>query len=46
MKYEVKSKISGTLVQLTVGLNFFNETKRTATKFEGLEKMRRIIRTV
>ena len=26
--------------------SFFNETKRTATKFEGLEKKRRIIRTV
>jgi len=36
MCYEVKSEISSTLVQLAV--NFFNETKRTATKFEGLEK--------
>jgi len=41
MYYEVKSKISSTLVQLAV--HFFNETKRTATKFEGLEKKRRII---
>jgi len=32
----VKSKISSTLVQLTV--NVFNETERTATKSEGLEK--------
>jgi len=44
MYHEVKSKISSTLVQLAV--QFFNETKRTATKFEGLEKKRRIIRTV
>jgi len=44
MHYEVKSKISSTLVQLTV--QFFKETKRTATKFKGLEKKRRIIRTV
>jgi len=36
MYYEVKSKRSSTLVQLDV--HFFNETKRTATKFEGLEK--------
>jgi len=36
MYYEVKSKINSTLVQLTA--NFFNETKRIATKFEGLEK--------
>jgi len=41
MCYEVRSKISSTLVQLTV--NFFTETKRTATKFEGIEKKRRII---
>jgi len=41
---EVKSKISSTVVQLTA--NFFNETKQTATKFEGLEKKRRIIRMV
>jgi len=34
--YEAKRKISITLVQLDV--HFFNETKRTATKFEGLEK--------
>jgi len=38
MYYEVKNKTSSTLVQLTVGLHFFNETKRTAMKFEGLEK--------
>jgi len=44
MYYEVKTKIRSTLVQLTA--HFFNETKRTATKFEGLEKKRRIIRTV
>jgi len=44
MYYEVKSEISSTLVQLAV--HFFNETKRTATKFEGLEKKRRIMRTV
>jgi len=44
MYYEVKSKISKTLVQLTA--NFMNEIKRTATKFEGLEKKRTIIRTV
>jgi len=42
--YEVKSKLSSTLLQLAV--HFFNETKRTARKFEGLEKKRRIIRTV
>jgi len=36
MYYEVKNTISSTLVQLLV--HFFNETKRTATKFEGLEK--------
>jgi len=35
MHYEVKSKISSTLVQLTV--HFLNETKRIAMKFEGLE---------
>jgi len=35
MYYKVKSKITSTLVQLTA--RFFNETKRTATKFEGLE---------
>jgi len=34
MCYEVKSKISSTLVQLAV--HFLNETKRTATNFEGL----------
>jgi len=34
--YEVKSKISSTLVQLTV--HFFNETKWTETTFEELEK--------
>jgi len=44
MYYQVKSKISSTLVQLNV--HFFNETKRTATKFERLEKKRRKIRTV
>jgi len=44
MYHEVKNKISTTLLQLTV--NFFNETKQTATKFEGLEKKRRIIRIV
>jgi len=44
MYYEVKNKISSTLVQLT--LHFFNETKRTATKFQELEKKRRMIRTV
>jgi len=38
---DVKSKISSALVQLTV--QFFNETKRTATEFDGLEKKRRII---
>jgi len=43
MYYEVKGKISSTLVQLTV--HFFNETKQTASKFEGREKKRRIIRT-
>jgi len=42
MYYEVKNKISSTLVQLAVHF----ETKRTATQFEGLEKKRRIIRTV
>jgi len=36
MYYEVKNKISSTVVQLTV--HFFNETKRTATKCEGHEK--------
>jgi len=36
MYYEVKSKISSTLVQLPA--NFFNETKRKATKFESIEK--------
>jgi len=35
MYYELKRKVSSTLVQLDV--DFFNETKRTATKFEGLE---------
>jgi len=35
MYYEVKNKISSTLVQLPV--HFFNETKRTAMKFEGIE---------
>jgi len=45
MHYEVKSKIRSTLAQLT--MQFLNETKRTATKFEGLEKKGRIIiRTV
>jgi len=44
MYYEVKSKRSSTVVQLTV--IFFNETKPTATKFEGLDKKRRKIRTV
>jgi len=44
MNCEVKSKISNTLVPLTV--IFLNHTKRTATKFEGLEKKRRIIQTV
>jgi len=44
MYYEVKGKISSTLVQLIE--NFFNKTKRTVTKFEGLDKNRRIIRTV
>jgi len=44
MYYEVKSKLSSTLVRLTV--NFLNETKRTATKFEGLAKKRKIMRTV
>jgi len=44
MHYEVKSKISSTLLQLTV--HFFNETKRTATKFEDPNKKRRIIRTL
>jgi len=44
MCYEVKNKTSSTLIQLTVHL--FNETKRTATKFERLEKKRTIIRTV
>jgi len=34
--YEVKSKIRSKLVLLTG--HFFNETKRTATKLEGLEK--------
>jgi len=41
MYYEVKRKISSTLVQLPV--IFFYETKRTATKFEGLENKRRMI---
>jgi len=40
MYYEVKSKIRSTLAQWTV--HFYNETKRTATKFEGLEKKWRI----
>jgi len=44
MYYEVKSKIRSTLVQLPVQL--FYETKRTATKFEGLDKKRRKVRTV
>jgi len=44
MFYEVKSTISSTLVQLTV--NFFDETERTATKVEGFEKKKIIIRTV
>jgi len=44
MYYEVKYKISIILVQLTV--HFFNETKRTATKCEGLEKKRRIVLTI
>jgi len=44
MYYEVQNKISSTLIQLAV--HFLNETKRTETKFEGLEKKRRIIRTV
>jgi len=44
MSNAVKNEISSTLVQLIV--NFFNEAKRTATKFEGLEKKIRIIRTV
>jgi len=44
MYYEVKNKINSTLVQLSV--HFFNETKLTATKLEGLEKKRRIIRKV
>jgi len=43
MSYEVNNKTSSTLVQLTT---FFNEAKQTATKFEGLENKRRIIRTV
>jgi len=43
MYYEVKSEVSNTLARLAV--HFFNDTKRTATKFEGLEKKRRIIRT-
>jgi len=34
MYYELKSIISSTFVQLT--LHIFNETKRMATKFEGL----------
>jgi len=34
MCYEVNSKTSSTLVQLAV--HFLNETKLTATKFEGL----------
>jgi len=36
MCYEVIRKITTTLVQLKQLI--FNETKRTATKFEGLEK--------
>jgi len=44
MYYELKKIKSSTLVQLIV--HFFNERKRTATKFEGLEKKRRIIGTV
>jgi len=43
MYYDVKSKISNTLVQLT--LNCF-ETKRTVTKFDRLEKMRRMLRKI
>jgi len=43
MYYEAKSEVSNTLARLAV--HFFNDTKRTATKFEGLEKKRRIIRT-
>jgi len=39
MYYEVKSKISSTLSQLSV--NCVNQTKRTATKFDGLEKKRK-----
>ena len=41
--YYVKNKISKTIVQLTI--IFFNQTKWTATKFEGLGK-KRINRTV
>jgi len=44
MYYEVKNKISSKLVQLIVDI--FNKEKRAATKFEGLEKEIRIIRTV
>jgi len=38
MYYEVKSKISSTLIQLTTVQISFNETKRTALKLVGLEK--------
>jgi len=36
MNYEVISKISSTLVQLTV--NFFYQIKQTATKLKDLKK--------
>jgi len=32
-------------LKVKLAAHLFNETKRTATKFEGLEKQRRIIRT-
>jgi len=44
MYYELKSIISSTFVQLT--LHIFNETKRMATKFEGLQQNIRIIRSL
>jgi len=44
MYCEVKKKITSTLVQIKQ--LFFNETKRTVTKVEGLEKKRWRIRRV
>jgi len=44
MYHEIKSKTSNILVRLTESC--FQWNKRTATKFEGLDKKRRKIRTV